>query len=241
MPATLLSISAFAKKTGLSRQTLIYYDRLGVLPCYQRQENGYRYYHPDQIFQAARLQFWQSLGYSLEKIKGLFNQEDHWQAPVQLAREIQSIDQQMAQLTKMRQYLVDKLNQNRGDPMPISEVWRLQDVHFTAILSGYLQDHTPLYDYPDGAILTRQNDEWFIQLFRYASHTPPTLTETLDIPLTYQEIDQLDDINSFLSCLHKQYSFQPEPPFYLEVHYLDQSQKPDFILRILTQKVIQSK
>ena len=41
MPATLLSISAFAKKTGLSRQTLIYYDRLGVLPCYQRQENGY--------------------------------------------------------------------------------------------------------------------------------------------------------------------------------------------------------
>ena len=125
--------------------------------------------------------------------------------------------------------------------MPISEVRRLQDVHFTAILSGYLRDHTPLYDYPDGAILTRQNDEWFIQLFRYASHTPPTLIETLDIPLTYQEIDQLDDINSFLSCLHKQYSFQPEPPFYLEVHYLDQSQKPDFILRILTQKVIQSK
>ena len=98
-----------------------------------------------------------------------------------------------------------------------------------------------LYDYPDGAILTRKNDEWFIQLFRYASHTPPTLTETLDIPLTYQEIDQLDDINSFLSRLHKQYSFQPEPPFYLEVHYLDQSKRPDFILRILTQKVIQSK
>ena len=69
MPATMLSISAFAKKTGLSRQTLIYYDRLGVLPCYQRQENGYRYYHPDQIFQAARLQFWQSLGYSLERSK----------------------------------------------------------------------------------------------------------------------------------------------------------------------------
>ena len=86
-------------------------------------------------------------------------------------------------------------------------VRRLQDVHFTAILSGYLQDHTRFTTIQTRYSDKRKNDEWFIQLFRYASHTPPTLTETLDIPLTYQEIDQLDDINSFLSRLHKQYSF----------------------------------
>jgi DNA-binding transcriptional MerR regulator len=45
----LLPISAFARLTGISRPTLIYYDEIGLFKPTKRGDNGYRYYSPQQI------------------------------------------------------------------------------------------------------------------------------------------------------------------------------------------------
>ena len=42
------SISALAREQGLSRSTLLYYDRIGLLRPQSRSEANYRYYGEEQ-------------------------------------------------------------------------------------------------------------------------------------------------------------------------------------------------
>ena len=45
-----LTVGEMAKLVGISRQTLIYYDREGVFrPSQVDPDNGYRYYTADQL------------------------------------------------------------------------------------------------------------------------------------------------------------------------------------------------
>lgn len=65
----LFNISEFSKITGLSRQTLIYYDRIGLLKPYQIEENGYRKYSHNQIWCTSVICILSDLGVSLKNIK----------------------------------------------------------------------------------------------------------------------------------------------------------------------------
>lgn len=65
----LLSISEFSKLCGLPRQTLIYYDRIGLFSPICVKENKYRMYAHGQIERISSIIILSDLGIPLKKIK----------------------------------------------------------------------------------------------------------------------------------------------------------------------------
>lgn len=64
------SVGEMAKLSGLSKQTLIYYDKEGVFtPNIVHAENGYRYYTPDQLEELDSILILRETGLSLKEIK----------------------------------------------------------------------------------------------------------------------------------------------------------------------------
>lgn len=64
-----LSVSEMAQIHGLSRQTLIYYDRIGLFKPYFVEQNGYRFYSPVQIPKLREICFLRSIGMPIDEIK----------------------------------------------------------------------------------------------------------------------------------------------------------------------------
>ena len=65
-----LSIGELAKILGISNQTLIYYDKIGLLaPDWIDPVNGYRYYSKSKIFSLSTVKYLKNAGFSLKEIQ----------------------------------------------------------------------------------------------------------------------------------------------------------------------------
>lgn len=72
-----LSISEFANMFDVSRQTLIYYDKIDLFKPYEVDpKTGYRKYTYNQFSQFSFIKFLRSLGFSIEKIKDLLSHDE---------------------------------------------------------------------------------------------------------------------------------------------------------------------
>jgi len=69
-----LSIGEFSKLCGISRKTLIYYDKEQIFSPELRKENGYRYYSYFQLDAIGIIQDLRSIGMSLKDIKIYFSE-----------------------------------------------------------------------------------------------------------------------------------------------------------------------
>ena len=67
--AGLFTTGQFAKLCGTTKETLFYYDELGILKPVKVAENGYRYYSASQFFDLDLITVLQEAGSSLSKIK----------------------------------------------------------------------------------------------------------------------------------------------------------------------------
>lgn len=67
---TIFPIREFSRLTGLSRETLRFYDKIGLLSPYFRGQNSYRYYSVPQFEFAFLISGLRALGMGLEEIKG---------------------------------------------------------------------------------------------------------------------------------------------------------------------------
>lgn len=65
----LFTISEFARISGVSRDNLIFYDKVGVLKPERVDYNGYRYYSIRQIWLVYFVMMFKEFGMPLEKIK----------------------------------------------------------------------------------------------------------------------------------------------------------------------------
>ena len=72
----LLITGDFMKLTGVTRNTLIHYDNLGLLKPVKTNGRGDRFYHPFQWYTIIFIKTFQSAGISLESIKKYFMESD---------------------------------------------------------------------------------------------------------------------------------------------------------------------
>lgn len=109
------TIGAFANACGVSRDTVRFYERAGLLPKARRTASRYRVYGDGD---EARLQFIrraQGLGLTLEDIRGLLRQHeartpDECRRVATLLRErIQALDRKLAELRAFRKVLAENL------------------------------------------------------------------------------------------------------------------------------------
>ncbi len=68
---TTYSISRIARACGLSRSTLLYYDRIGLLTPRGRTASGYRYYTEQERRRLERIGDFRQAGLTLKEIRGV--------------------------------------------------------------------------------------------------------------------------------------------------------------------------
>lgn len=83
------TIGQFSKKVGMSAKALRLYEKMQLLKSHARGENGYRYYHDNQIELALRLNDFKKLGFTLTEIKSLLHVDKHISS-VQITKAMQN-------------------------------------------------------------------------------------------------------------------------------------------------------
>lgn len=104
------TVGEMAKLNGVSKQTLIYYDRMGVFcPRQVDPQNGYRYYTSDQLEELDSVLILRELGFSLEEIKGHMSNRTG-KRTLQLLREQQtSVREKLNQLALIERRMERKI------------------------------------------------------------------------------------------------------------------------------------
>jgi len=70
------AVKELADLAGISRRTLHYYDRIGLLKPSERGSNRYRYYDKDSLLYLQQILFYRELGMNLTEIKDIIRQSD---------------------------------------------------------------------------------------------------------------------------------------------------------------------
>jgi DNA-binding transcriptional MerR regulator len=107
--ATMLKIGELASKSGLSRDTIRFYERQALLPEPQRTPAGYRLYNQDVTDRLSFIKQVQTLGFSLTEIRDLldgYHDESECRHVASLLRQkIAELDQKMQKMQTLRSLL----------------------------------------------------------------------------------------------------------------------------------------
>ncbi len=98
-------VSEMAAMFDLSRQTLIYYDRIGLFSPALRNEAGYRLYLPTQIPTLRLICTMRDLGLSLEEIADVVAAHDPAKLLERLPEQRAQIDRQISRLRAQRDFI----------------------------------------------------------------------------------------------------------------------------------------
>ncbi len=101
----LFSIGELSKQQNISRQTLIFYDKIGLFtPAYVDPSNGYRYYTSNQLDYLDTICIMKKIGFSLEEIKSHMKSYTIDNSIVALRNQLDVINRQIEELqtTKSR-------------------------------------------------------------------------------------------------------------------------------------------
>lgn len=104
-----LTISAFAKKFGLSRSTLLYYDRIGLLQPASISPSGYRIYSEREQLRMESIDTYRKAGLSLNEIKSILDSDnDNNALEVALENRLKQLTLEIHEL-KVQQQLIARL------------------------------------------------------------------------------------------------------------------------------------
>lgn len=121
-----LTISKLAKASGLSRSTLLYYDRLGLLRARWRSASNYRLYSPADAARLEQICRHRRMGIPLKEIGTLLDDRDGHSCVDILERRLKGLSREIASLRRQQRSIVQILKQeqlHREPDMVNKERW----------------------------------------------------------------------------------------------------------------------
>lgn len=210
---TLLSTGSFAKLCCVSKDTLFYYDKIGILKPVAVEKNGYRRYAPEQIIVIQLIQFMERFGWSLEDIKVYLQSRSHQQY-LQALREIRRrqaeeqtrLEREAALIDSMLSY-AETLPEKLPDPALVSyeesrtffaTAYRHNDSSKSMKMAASVSDYVRICNqllggvrYPIGRMISRQA----LQEGRFM------LVDSLCSPVSAQELERLRVPSRFIRTM----------------------------------------
>lgn len=116
----MLTIGRLARKFGLSRSTLLYYDSIGLLSPSERSKSGYRLYTREDIARLQRIRLYRDSGVALQDIKHILEHPASDAAGV-LERRFEALEQEISALRRQQQLLARLLRQSGALAPPTRE------------------------------------------------------------------------------------------------------------------------
>lgn len=105
----LFSIGELSKLQNISRQTLIFYDHIGLFcPAYINPDNGYRYYSSSQLDYLDTICIMKKIGFSLEEIKAHMNSYTIDNSIIALRKQLDAIERKIDELQMIKSRVVHR-------------------------------------------------------------------------------------------------------------------------------------
>jgi MerR family copper efflux transcriptional regulator len=121
-------IGQVAAQTGVTIQTLRYYEQLGLMPAPARRSSGYRTYAPDAVQRVRFIRRAQEIGFTLHEIADLLgfwpdSKKSCGRVEKQAAATLERIDEKIRDLRRIRsalaQYLTACRDRRSFDECPL--------------------------------------------------------------------------------------------------------------------------
>lgn len=114
-----MKIGELARATGTNRETIRYYERIGLLPRPGRTDSNYRDYSPEDADRLAFIRHSRGLGFELAAIRSLIDladqpERDCAEADAIASRHLEAVEAKLAQLERLRGELGRMIRQCRG-------------------------------------------------------------------------------------------------------------------------------
>ncbi|MBI5085792.1 MAG: MerR family transcriptional regulator [Acidobacteria bacterium] len=107
-----MTITALARRHRLSRSTLLYYHRIGLLPPSGRLDNGYRRYSASDEDRLRQICLYRETGLPLAEIKRLLDQR-HGELAASLHRQLVQLSAEVEALRRRQRVIVELLRHRR--------------------------------------------------------------------------------------------------------------------------------
>lgn len=116
LPFPMTTIRQLAAAFGLTRSTLLYYDRIGLLRPDYRTSAGYRLYNAADRTRLAAICRYRAAGLPLERIGALLDEPARSRTAVRRAlhQRLTALNHEIAALRRQQQVVVDLLGPARG-------------------------------------------------------------------------------------------------------------------------------
>lgn len=112
-------ITDLARKFGLSRSTLLYYDRIGLLTPSGRSEAGYRMYSRDDRDRLATICSFRQAGLTIKDIRCVLSMEDDANGAV-LRRRMRALGEEIRTLQTQQRLLGKMLQVQSSGELPVT-------------------------------------------------------------------------------------------------------------------------
>ena len=106
------TITKLVKRSGLSRSTLLYYDKIGLLKPSSRTEANYRLYANSDLRRLEKIMLFKEAGLGLEDISRLLEQDGRLPAQI-LEQRLEGLNGEIATLRNQQSTLINLLG-NEG-------------------------------------------------------------------------------------------------------------------------------
>jgi DNA-binding transcriptional MerR regulator len=87
-PAKVMQSTELARLTGISADTIRYYERNRLLPAAQRSSAGYRLFPPEAFMRVKMIRGALSVGFSIKELGQIFAVRDHGGIPCHQVRKL---------------------------------------------------------------------------------------------------------------------------------------------------------
>ena len=109
------TITELAKAFGLSRSTLLYYHRIGLLKAPERTDSGYRIYGEEERKRLERICLFRASGLALSEIQRVIDGDKPHQSAEILEARLKELEREMAELKRQQQITVSLVQQITGE------------------------------------------------------------------------------------------------------------------------------
>ena len=109
MRSSMITISQIAKRFKISRSTILYYEREGLLEPTNRSDNGYRWFGDKAIKRLESIVAYRSFGLPLDSINKLLDQQNEGEQSALLKAHFEHLENEIAQLRRQQAAIIDLL------------------------------------------------------------------------------------------------------------------------------------